>query len=71
MTINTPLPTDPETLVTRRQLANILPISYDTLARWAWRGQGPPYIKIGPRTVAYRTGDVRDWLDRRRKGGQT
>lgn len=69
MDMNT-LPANRETLITRRQLASVLPVSYDTLARWASKGEGPPFLKIGPRTVAYRVGDIREWLERHKKGGQ-
>lgn len=60
-----------ETLITRQELARILPVSYWTLARWASQGEGPPYIKVGPRRVAYRIGDVKDWLKGQRKVGQS
>lgn len=43
---------------------------YGLTRRWlelaAWRGDGPPMIKISRRCVRYRRGDVDAWLDARR-----
>jgi predicted DNA-binding transcriptional regulator AlpA len=66
MTLKT-LPLNPDQLLTRHQLTAILPVSYQTLARWCAEGEGPPWLKIG-RRVAYRAGDVRIWLESNRKG---
>lgn len=57
-----PIPPDRDTLLSRRELAAMLTISEKTLARWASDGLGPKAIRIGPRRVAYRVGDLRDWL---------
>ena len=56
------LPTNDETLLSRRELAAILKLSESTLRNWACQGTGPRFRRIGPRRVAYRTGDVRIWL---------
>lgn len=45
----------------RRELAEIIGVSPDTLKRWETRRIGPPCIRIG-RKVLYRRGAVRDWL---------
>lgn len=45
----------------RRELADIIGVSPDTLKRWETRRIGPPCIRIG-RKVLYRRGAVRDWL---------
>ena len=34
---------------------------YSTMAHWRSEGRGPTYVKIGFR-VAYRGGDLNDWL---------
>lgn len=47
--------------MTRRELADIMGVSSDTLKRWETRRIGPPCIRIG-RKVLYRRGAVRDWL---------
>ncbi len=36
-----------------------------TLKSWRHLGGGPPYIKIGHRTVRYRRCDLRAWADAR------
>ncbi len=57
-----PLPDDADTLIRRADLPRYLPVAAQTLARWAVEGQGPPFIKVGRRIVAYRAGDLRAWL---------
>lgn len=63
------LPQDPDVLLSRADLARILPISRRTLDLWAQQGKGPPFLKVGPRRVAYRAGDVRRWLQQQERGG--
>lgn len=62
-----PLPGDDDTLVRRADLPRYLPIAAQTAARWAVEGQGPKFLKIGRRLVAYRVGDIRAWLRRHEK----
>lgn len=57
-----PLPEDDDTLIRRTDVPNYVPVASQTLARWAVEGQGPPFIKVGARLVAYRAGDLREWL---------
>ena len=57
-----PLPEDEDTLIRRADLSLYIPVASQTLARWAVEGEGPKFLKIGKRLVAYRTGDIRDWL---------
>jgi predicted DNA-binding transcriptional regulator AlpA len=57
-----PLPDNDDTLITRSDLPQYLPVASQTLARWATEGQGPRFIKLGRRLVAYRAGDLREWL---------
>lgn len=58
-------PTNPDGLLSewmlRTELAEVLGISPDTLARWETRRIGPPCIRIG-RKVMYRRGSVQDWM---------
>lgn len=71
MTIETapllPLPTDDNALIRRADLPSYLGVSHQTLARWAHEGLGPDYIKMGGKLVAYRVGDLRNWLDANRR----
>ena len=57
-----PLPEDDDVLIRRSELPQYLPVASQTLARWATEGQGPRFIKLGRRLVAYRAGDLREWL---------
>ena len=63
------IPTDPNTLLTRRQAAEALtargyPLSERTLSTKATRGGGPIYRHFGPR-VLYRWGDLLEWAESR------
>lgn len=60
-----PLPSNDDALIRRADLPLYIPVAVQTLARWASEGRGPRYIKIGRKTVAYRVGAVRDWLEGR------
>lgn len=61
-TVLLPLPSDDDALIRRADLPKYLPIAKQTAARWAHEGQGPRFLKIGKRLVAYRVGDLRAWL---------
>jgi len=36
-----------------------------TSQRWRVTGDGPPFVRLGPRRVAYRVADVEEWLAQR------
>ncbi|WP_170979440.1 AlpA family transcriptional regulator [Roseomonas sp. HF4] len=36
-----------------------------TAQRWRSTGEGPPYVRLGPRRIAYRPEDVARWLESR------
>ena len=57
-----PLPPDDDVLIRRADLPRYLPIAAQTAARWAVEGEGPKFVKVGKRIVAYRAGDLREWL---------
>ncbi len=57
-----PLPEDDETLIRRADLPRYLPVAAQTLARWSTQGEGPPFVKLGKRLVAYRSGDLKSRL---------
>lgn len=59
-----------EEFETRDELAKRLRTSVDTLARWAYLGEGPPYLRIGRKAV-YRRSDVEKWLETRKKKAGT
>jgi predicted DNA-binding transcriptional regulator AlpA len=62
-----PLPEDDDTLIRRSDLPRYLPVASQTLARWATEGQGPRFLKLGRRLVAYKVGDLREWLESQTK----
>jgi predicted DNA-binding transcriptional regulator AlpA len=51
-----------EKLMNDKELAEMLEIGVQTLRNMRARRQGPPYIKIGRRTVRYREADVEKFL---------
>ena len=51
-----------------KELAELLGVRRNTLAKWRCSGGGPPYIKMCGR-VRYSREDVRTWLSRHRQGG--
>lgn len=51
-------------LMTEAQLAEFLNSKRDTLRYWRLIGQGPKFLKLGPKQVRYRMSDVNEWLDR-------
>jgi predicted DNA-binding transcriptional regulator AlpA len=44
------------------QLAEILPVTADTLRFWRHMGKGPKYFKLGGKKVFYRQEDVDAWM---------
>ena len=59
-----PLPENDDTLIPRSEVPRYIPIKSQTLARWATEGSGPSFVKLGKRLVAYRSGDLRQWIRR-------
>ncbi|WP_273687326.1 helix-turn-helix transcriptional regulator [Ketogulonicigenium vulgare] len=53
---------NPDKLITRDQVQEKFGLSRRYLEIAAVRGDGPPMIKLG-RSVRYRTGDIRDWIE--------
>ncbi len=54
-----------EILLTVEDAAARLKISKHTLNRWRVTGEGPPFIKYGPRLVRYRQSVLEDWASTR------
>lgn len=57
----TPTPSSLESLLTEREAAAFLKLSPNTLSVWRSQGYGPPYLKLGRRTVRYRMTDLAAW----------
>lgn len=56
--------------MTRRELAEALGVTEDTLGRWHTRRIGPPTVKIGRRAL-YRREAVREWMVTRERNPGT
>lgn len=57
-----------EILLTVEEAAARLKISKHTLNRWRVTGEGPPFVKYGPRLVRYSEGTLDAWAAERRYG---
>lgn len=57
--------TFPNMLLTRAQVQAEFGLSRRFLELAAWRGDGPPMVKLG-RAVRYKRRDILDWIDARR-----
>ena len=44
-------------------------VNRTTLRRWRVSGDGPPFIRLGPKVIAYRETDVAAWIEQRRNTG--
>lgn len=42
-------------------VARRLGVSERTLMRWRGTGEGPPFVRLGSRRIAYRLADVEAW----------
>jgi predicted DNA-binding transcriptional regulator AlpA len=57
----------PDPLPGRKEVARYLGMSVDGLAQLHYRGEGPPSIVIGKRTVRYEWDDVIAWARAKRR----
>jgi hypothetical protein len=57
-----------ESLLTENQVSENLQVSLACLRRWRLRGEGPPYVKVGP-LVRYRPDDLEGWVAKLPTGG--
>jgi len=53
-------------LLPPREAAEYLGVGLIALRDWRYRRIGPPYIRLGHRTVRYRKSDLDAWLERQR-----
>ncbi len=54
-----------QTLLTVEEAAARVKISKHTLNRWRVTGEGPPFVKYGPRLVRYVDHVLDDWAQKR------
>lgn len=50
-----------DALATAKEAAAFLRLKYNTLAWYRCNGGGPNYVRIGPKLIRYRLGDLRDY----------
>jgi predicted DNA-binding transcriptional regulator AlpA len=58
---------NPDRLLTEKELSAWIGRSVPSLQRDRSNGDGPPFVQIGPRRIAYRRSDVDTWLTARTK----
>ena len=58
-------PGDDDDLLSTQALADYLRVSTQWCEIARHRGYGPPYIRIGLKTIRYQRGEVRKWLTER------
>lgn len=49
-------------LLTQEQVSELLGFAPSTLQTWRSRGGGPPFLRLGHRTVRYRRSAVDAWV---------
>lgn len=54
-----------EALLSPAAAAKALSISIKTLEAMRLRGNGPKWVRVSSRRVAYRPADIREWVDGR------
>lgn len=59
----------PFQLMSTEDLADFLGVSVRTVEDWRSDRKGPPHVRIGPRTVRYRSDEVLFWLSRHDNDG--
>jgi predicted DNA-binding transcriptional regulator AlpA len=47
--------------LTEREFSEQFKVPARTAQRWRSTGDGPPFVRLGPRRVAYRLSDVERW----------
>jgi predicted DNA-binding transcriptional regulator AlpA len=50
-------------LASSPEVADYLGVAVSTLAKWRWEGTGPPFERIGNRTVRYDWDEVVRWQE--------
>lgn len=57
-----------ESLLNETQVSEEIQVSLACLRRWRLRGEGPPYVKVGP-LVRYRPEAITEWIETLPTGG--
>ena len=56
-------------LLTEQDVAKRLQLSVRTLQAWRRTHQGPPWFKLSPRAVRYRSMELETWIDSQQQNG--
>ena len=56
-----------QVLLTPKEAAHRLKLSASWLAKSRMRGDGPPYIKVGPRAIRYAEAALAQWMKSRQR----
>ena len=56
---------EPLKILSENEIAERIGSPPRTLQRWRATGEGPPYVRLGPRRIGYRVEDVSAWLESR------
>ena len=51
-----------ESLLTAQEAAAFLRLKYGTLAWYRCQGGGPAFVRVGPKLIRYRVGDLRAYM---------
>jgi predicted DNA-binding transcriptional regulator AlpA len=54
-------------LLTPKEAAKLLKVSLSWLAKARTRGDGPPYIRISPRSIRYTEATLMQWMKSRQR----
>lgn len=57
-----------ESLLNETQVSETIQVSLACLRRWRLRGEGPPFVKVGP-LVRYRPEAIAQWIEALPTGG--
>jgi predicted DNA-binding transcriptional regulator AlpA len=47
--------------LTEREVSTQFKVPARTAQRWRSTGDGPPFVRLGPRRIAYRLSDIERW----------
>lgn len=47
--------------LTEKEFSQRYNVARRTAARWRVSGDGPPFVRLGPRRIAYRLADCEQW----------
>ena len=50
-----------DALLTAQEAAEVLRLKYTTLAWYRCNGGGPAFVRVGPKVIRYRMGDLREY----------